>query len=61
METIVPFVQDVAFPIVVTLYLMHRIEQKLEMLNHSVLSLPERLKTVYPFEHGTLIRFNSRN
>jgi hypothetical protein len=36
-------VKDVGFPIVVTLYLLHRIENKLDELNASILALPGRL------------------
>lgn len=44
LQGLMPFVQEVAFPIVVTLYLLHRIEAKLEKLNDSVSALPERLQ-----------------
>ena len=33
-------VKDVGFPIVVTLYLLYRIEGKLDELNQSILALP---------------------
>ncbi|MBM7661750.1 hypothetical protein JOC85_002553 [Bacillus mesophilus] len=44
MDQMLPFVSEVGFPIVVTLYLLHRIEAKLTMLNDSIQGLPERLK-----------------
>lgn len=43
METLLPMIQEVGFPIVVTLYLLHRIEGKLDTLNNSILTLPDRL------------------
>ncbi|GGE51068.1 hypothetical protein GCM10011391_32300 [Pullulanibacillus camelliae] len=36
-------VKDVGFPIVVTLYLLYRIEGKLDELNQSILALPAKL------------------
>lgn len=49
MEEWLPLIQDVGFPIVVTLYLLHRIEGKLEKLNTSLERLPERMQgPVYP-------------
>ena len=36
-------VKDVGFPIVVTLYLLYRIEHKLDELNDSIRELPGRL------------------
>ncbi|RFU70979.1 YvrJ family protein [Peribacillus saganii] len=43
MDQLLPFVSEVGFPIIVTLYLLHRIEAKLDALNESILSLPNRL------------------
>ena len=40
MEDLILFIKDVGFPIVVTIYLLDRIEGKLEMLNNSIQSLP---------------------
>ena len=40
MEDLILFIKDVGFPIVVTIYLLYRIEGKLEMLNNSIQSLP---------------------
>lgn len=36
-------ITDVGFPAVVTLYLLNRIEKKLDMLNESIQSLPSQL------------------
>lgn len=44
MEEWLSVISDVGFPIVVTLYLLHRIERKLDTVNESILTLPERLK-----------------
>ncbi|AQX54444.1 YvrJ family protein [Priestia flexa] len=38
------FVSDVGFPIVVTLYLLHRIEAKLDMVVTSIQKLPYELE-----------------
>jgi hypothetical protein len=43
-DQLIPFISDVGFPIVVTLYLLHRIEAKLDMVVVSIQSLPERMK-----------------
>ncbi|MGE8203420.1 YvrJ family protein [Heyndrickxia sp. NPDC080065] len=40
------FIGEVGFPIVVTLYLLYRIETKLEAVVQSIQSLPERLKNI---------------
>ncbi|HYK73110.1 MAG TPA: YvrJ family protein [Pseudoneobacillus sp.] len=44
MEQFVPLISEVGFPIVVTLYLLYRIESKLDMVVQSIQSLPDRLK-----------------
>ncbi|PLR94113.1 YvrJ family protein [Bacillus sp. T33-2] len=44
MDQLIPFISDVGFPIVVTLYLLHRIEAKLDNVVQSIQSLPERLQ-----------------
>ncbi len=44
MEELIPFISDVGFPIVVTLYLLYRIEAKLDVVVQSIQSLPERIK-----------------
>ncbi|NSL52713.1 YvrJ family protein [Calidifontibacillus erzurumensis] len=43
MEQLLPFIQDYGFPVVVTFYLLHRIEAKLDTLNQSILQLPEKM------------------
>jgi hypothetical protein len=43
MEQVIPFISEVGFPIVVTFYLLHRIEAKLDAVIQSIQSLPERL------------------
>ncbi|WP_438824875.1 YvrJ family protein [Bacillus sp. JJ722] len=40
----IPLISDVGFPIVVTLYLLHRIEAKLNVLIDTMQSLPDQLK-----------------
>ncbi|MFD1738185.1 YvrJ family protein [Bacillus salitolerans] len=44
MEQLLPFISEVGFPIVVTIYLLHRIETKLTVLNESIQKLPIELK-----------------
>ncbi|WP_456277521.1 YvrJ family protein [Bacillus sp. AK128] len=44
MEQLLPYVSEVGFPIVVTLYLLHRIEAKLTTLNDSIQELPVKLR-----------------
>ncbi|KKK33575.1 ribonuclease Z [Mesobacillus campisalis] len=44
MEQFIPLMSEVGFPIVVTLYLLHRIEAKLDNVVHSIQTLPERMK-----------------
>jgi hypothetical protein len=44
MEQFVPLISEVGFPTVVTLYLLYRIESKLDLVVQSIQNLPERLK-----------------
>ncbi|WP_246942813.1 YvrJ family protein [Bacillus pinisoli] len=44
MEQLLPYISEVGFPIVVTLYLLHRIEAKLTTLNDSIQGLPAELR-----------------
>ncbi|MGN7398986.1 YvrJ family protein [Cytobacillus praedii] len=44
MEELIPIISEVGFPIIVTLFLLHRIEAKLDVVVTSIQSLPERLK-----------------
>jgi len=45
MDIWISFVREVGFPIVVTLYLLHRIEGKLDVLIDSIHTLPEKMNT----------------
>lgn len=44
METWIPLLTDVGFPIAVTFYLLHRIEGKLNLLIESIHGLPGKLR-----------------
>lgn len=44
MEELLPILSEVGFPIIVTLFLLHRIEAKLDVVVNSIQGLPERLK-----------------
>ncbi|WP_456273121.1 YvrJ family protein [Bacillus sp. AK031] len=44
MEQVISFVSEVGFPIVVTMYLLHRIETKLEAVIASIRLLPQEMK-----------------
>lgn len=44
MEQFMSFISDVGFPIIVTLFLLQRIEAKLDTLNETIISLPDRLR-----------------
>ncbi|MBT2757510.1 YvrJ family protein [Mesobacillus foraminis] len=44
MQELIPLISDVGFPVVVTLYLLHRIEAKLDNVVQSIQNLPERMK-----------------
>ena len=43
MEQFIPLISEVGFPIVVTFYLLYRIEAKLGMVVQPIQCLPERL------------------
>ncbi len=43
MEEMIPLMSEVGFPIAVTLYLLYRIEAKLDVVVQSIQSLPERI------------------
>jgi hypothetical protein len=43
MEQFIPLISEVGFPIVVTLYLLYRIESKLDLVVQSIQNLPEWL------------------
>ncbi|XXM71805.1 YvrJ family protein [Lysinibacillus sphaericus] len=44
MESIIPFISEVGFPIMVTMYLLYRIETKLDAVVASLQTLPQRMK-----------------
>ena len=44
MEELIPLISEVGFPIVVTLYLLYRIETRLNVLIESLQSLPQRIR-----------------
>ena len=44
MENWVSLMSEVGFPIIITLYLLHRIEKKLEAINDSLIALPHKLR-----------------
>ncbi|KAA9022963.1 YvrJ family protein [Niallia endozanthoxylica] len=43
MEQLIPLISEVGFPIAVTLFLLYRMEAKLDNVVQSIQSLPERL------------------
>ncbi|SFG35509.1 YvrJ protein family protein [Halobacillus alkaliphilus] len=45
-ETWLPFITDVGFPIAVTFYLLHRVEGKLDLLIETLHQLPEKIYSV---------------
>ncbi|HLQ82396.1 MAG TPA: YvrJ family protein [Pseudogracilibacillus sp.] len=44
METWLAFVTELGFPVVITFYLLHRIENKLDVLNESIRVLPHEIR-----------------
>lgn len=44
MEQWIPLITDVGFPVVVTFYLLHRIEGKMNLLIESLHTLPEKMR-----------------
>ncbi|RDI45644.1 YvrJ family protein [Falsibacillus pallidus] len=46
MDQFIPFISEVGFPIAVTVYLLYRIETKLDAIVASIVNLPERIKGV---------------
>ena len=44
MEELIPLISEVGFPIIVTLYLLHRIEAKLDNVVQSIQNLPYQMK-----------------
>ncbi|QOR66417.1 YvrJ family protein [Cytobacillus suaedae] len=43
MEQWLPFIQDIGFPVLVTFYLLHRIETKLDSVIESIQTLPLKM------------------
>lgn len=43
-EDWITFITELGFPIAITFYLLHRIEGKLDMLNETIRTLPEKLE-----------------
>lgn len=44
MDQFIPFISEVGFPIIVTLYLLHRIEAKLDTVVFSIQNLAPMVK-----------------
>lgn len=44
LETWISLISDVGFPAIITLYLLHRIEKKLETINDSLQLLPHKMR-----------------
>lgn len=44
MEELITLIGEIGFPVVVTLFLLHRIEAKLDVVVSSIQSLPDRLQ-----------------
>ncbi len=44
MDQLIPLISEVGFPIVVTLYLLYRIESKLDLVVQSIQNLPDRMR-----------------
>ncbi|WP_328703198.1 YvrJ family protein [Alkalihalobacterium elongatum] len=47
MEMWLPLLSEFGFPVVVTLYLLHRVEKKLDTVNETIQRLPESLATLH--------------
>jgi hypothetical protein len=43
-EQFIPIISELGFPIVVTLYLLYRIETKLDLVVQSIKNLPDLMK-----------------
>lgn len=46
MDQLIPVISEVGFPIAVTLYLLYRIEAKLDVVVQSIQNLPDRMKAL---------------
>jgi len=49
-DQLLPFIKEVGFPVVVTFYLLHRIESKLDSVIDSIQMLPHSMKAEPPYE-----------
>ncbi|MBM7644003.1 hypothetical protein JOD45_000194 [Scopulibacillus daqui] len=58
MDEWLPVIKDVGFPIIVTLYLLHRIEGKLDELNKSIQGLANHL---HPSERPYAVKESQAN
>ncbi|MDE5413989.1 YvrJ family protein [Alkalihalobacterium chitinilyticum] len=47
MEMWLPLLSEFGFPVMVTLYLLHRVEKKLDLVNQSIERLPESLASLH--------------
>ncbi len=43
-DQIIPIINEVGFPIAVTLFLLYRVESKLDMVVQSIQDLPDKMK-----------------
>ncbi|MDQ0178505.1 YvrJ family protein [Bacillus chungangensis] len=44
MEQLLPFIGEIGFPILVALYLLYRIETRIDTIIQMIKNLPERIK-----------------
>ena len=52
MELWIPLISEYGFPVMITLYLLHRIEKKLDTLNDSMQSLTNQLSRTNPIRES---------
>lgn len=52
MEEWLQMIKEVGFPVLVTLYLLHRIERKLDKLNDTMHRLPERINPLMDIKNS---------
>lgn len=52
METWIPLISEYGFPVMVTLYLLHRIEKKLDLLNETMLQIATIFNQSSLYENG---------
>lgn len=59
METWIPLISEYGFPVMITLYLLHRIEKKLDILHHDMQQLVGHMpKPVYADNGPTKLQAN---